>query len=167
MSFLQRRVVRILAFCYGLVITKFKALDSVLSSASDDSWAGLAPEPFQPPSVPHNVPVPSGCVAPAPTSHVDLTWPSKLGQFPGLLDHPDAYKSQLPSSYDAQPFLVAGSESSFQEGSGQAGLCSPASGAPASDPDEFVLPQTLLGKRRRDEDGTLEDGSPEANNSQG
>ncbi|KAI9461515.1 hypothetical protein F5148DRAFT_243683 [Russula earlei] len=50
----------------------------------------------------------------------------------------------------------------------QAGyLYLPASGARTSNPDAFVLPQTLLGKRRLDEDNGLDDGSPDANNSEG
>ncbi|KAI9510309.1 hypothetical protein F5148DRAFT_605553 [Russula earlei] len=84
----------------------FSEVDSVPSSASDDSWAELAPEPSQPPlplldSVSTNhtsakvppkltcwqVPVPNVFVAPGATSQVDSSWPLDLGQFPWLMDY--------------------------------------------------------------------------------
>ncbi|KAI9448656.1 hypothetical protein F5148DRAFT_1292168 [Russula earlei] len=144
-------------------------VDSVPSSASDNSWAELTPESSQPPPVLDSVPVPNGFVAPAAASRVNSTWPL---DFPWLLGYPDRYQcvaGPMPSSYgyDAGSFGLAGVESSFQAGYGQAGLYLPASVAPASNQDAFVVPQTLLGKRRRDEDDTLEDASSEANNSQG
>ncbi|KAI9509100.1 hypothetical protein F5148DRAFT_1148557 [Russula earlei] len=120
----------------------FSEVDSVPSC--DNSWAELTPESSQPPPVLDSVPVPNGFVAPAAASRVNSTWPF---DFPWLLGYPDRYQ--------------------FQAGYGQAGLYLPASVAPASNQDAFVVPQTLLGKRRRDEDDILEDASSEANNSQG
>ncbi|KAI9451578.1 hypothetical protein F5148DRAFT_1333163 [Russula earlei] len=117
----------------------FSEVDSVPSSANDDSWAELTPESSQPPPVLDSVPVPNRFVTPAATSQVDSTWPF---DFPWLLGYPDT---------------------SSQAEYGQGGPYLPASVAPASNQDAFVVPQTLLGKRRRDED----DASSEADNSQG
>ncbi|KAI9462141.1 hypothetical protein F5148DRAFT_233892 [Russula earlei] len=141
----------------------FLEVDSVPSSANDDSWVELTPESSQPPPVLDSVPVPNGFVSPAATSQVDSTWPF---DFPWLLGYPDTYQcvaGPMPSSYDAGPFGLAGVETSSQTEYRQAGLYLPASVAPASNQDAFVVPQTLLGKRRRDED----DASSEADNSQG
>ncbi|KAI9457068.1 hypothetical protein F5148DRAFT_1377853 [Russula earlei] len=150
----------------------FSEVDSVPSSASDDSWAELTTEPFQPPPVLDSVLVQSGFVTTTTTSHsqVDSTWPFGLGQFPCQLEHPYIYKSisgLIPLSYNAGSLVLAGVESSFQAGYRQARLYLPASGPPASDQDAFVVPQTLRGKRRQDEDHALEDANSEANNSQG